>query len=167
MCIYFRLSGLSPFLGDDDNETLNNILACNWEFEEEEFQEVSEDAKDFISKLLIKEKWYSNPVVLCLSNEHLISSYCNTLDMFCHLHYQTQWQFQSLWLFVSSSQPRVATQTRVTGVMPAAPHTKNELIPMPGAPLLLPLGHPHTPLSAVGCRIKRLGTTDLCPSRLL
>lgn len=55
---YFSLSGLSPFLGDDDNETLNNILSCSWDFEDEEFRDVSDQAKDFISKLLIKEKWY-------------------------------------------------------------------------------------------------------------
>nr|XP_060630718.1 myosin light chain kinase family member 4 isoform X1 [Anolis sagrei ordinatus] len=53
---YMLLSGLSPFLGEDDNETLNNILACRWDFDDEEFAKVSEDAKDFISKLLIKEK---------------------------------------------------------------------------------------------------------------
>ncbi|XP_054841160.1 myosin light chain kinase family member 4 isoform X3 [Eublepharis macularius] len=53
---YMLLSGLSPFLGDDDNETLNNILACRFDFEDEEFQNVSEEAKDFITKLLIKEK---------------------------------------------------------------------------------------------------------------
>lgn len=49
-----RLTGLSPFLGDDDNETLNNILACQWNFEEEEFTDISEEAKDFIARLLIK-----------------------------------------------------------------------------------------------------------------
>ncbi|KAJ7338475.1 hypothetical protein JRQ81_012358 [Phrynocephalus forsythii] len=53
---YMLLSGLSPFLGDDDNETLNNILACKWDFDDEEFADVSEESKDFISKLLIKEK---------------------------------------------------------------------------------------------------------------
>ncbi|XP_066848638.1 myosin light chain kinase family member 4 isoform X2 [Anser cygnoides] len=53
---YMLLSGLSPFLGDDDSETLNNILACSWDFEDEEFRGVSDQAKDFISKLLIKEK---------------------------------------------------------------------------------------------------------------
>nr|XP_056710957.1 myosin light chain kinase family member 4 [Euleptes europaea] len=53
---YMLLSGLSPFLGDDDNETLNNILACKFDFEDEEFQNVSEEAKEFIIKLLIKEK---------------------------------------------------------------------------------------------------------------
>ncbi|KAM4687964.1 myosin light chain kinase family member 4 isoform 2-T2 [Discoglossus pictus] len=53
---YMLLSGLSPFLGEDDNETLNNILACQWDFEGEEFNNISEDAKDFIIKLLVKEK---------------------------------------------------------------------------------------------------------------
>nr|XP_046210743.1 myosin light chain kinase 2, skeletal/cardiac muscle-like [Oncorhynchus gorbuscha] len=51
---YMLLTGLSPFLGDDDNETLNNILACQWNFEEEEFTDISEEAKDFIARLLIK-----------------------------------------------------------------------------------------------------------------
>uniref|UniRef100_A0A8C5DSP1 Myosin light chain kinase 2, skeletal/cardiac muscle-like n=1 Tax=Gouania willdenowi TaxID=441366 RepID=A0A8C5DSP1_GOUWI len=50
---YMLLSGLCPFLGDDDNETLNNILACQWNFEEQEFVDTSEEAKDFISRLLI------------------------------------------------------------------------------------------------------------------
>ncbi|XP_015247328.1 PREDICTED: myosin light chain kinase 3-like isoform X2 [Cyprinodon variegatus] len=53
---YMLLSGLSPFLGDDDNETLNNILACQWNFEEEEFRDISDEAKDFITRLLVKSK---------------------------------------------------------------------------------------------------------------
>ncbi|CAG5863133.1 unnamed protein product [Menidia menidia] len=53
---YMLLSGLSPFLGDDDNETLNNILACQWNFEEEEFTDISDEAKDFITLLLVKSK---------------------------------------------------------------------------------------------------------------
>lgn len=52
--LFSRLTGLSPFLGDNDNETLNNILACQWNFEEEEFTDISEEAKDFIARLLIK-----------------------------------------------------------------------------------------------------------------
>ncbi|KAL0966189.1 hypothetical protein UPYG_G00292080 [Umbra pygmaea] len=53
---YMLLSGLCPFLGDDNNETMNNILACQWNFEEAEFRDISEEAKDFISKLLIVNK---------------------------------------------------------------------------------------------------------------
>nr|XP_054500449.1 myosin light chain kinase 2, skeletal/cardiac muscle [Agelaius phoeniceus] len=53
---YMLLSGLSPFLGDDDTETLNNVLAANWYFDEETFESVSNEAKDFVSNLIIKDK---------------------------------------------------------------------------------------------------------------
>lgn len=51
------LSGLCPFLGDNENETLNNILACQWNLEEQEFVDTSEEAKDFIRRLLVANKW--------------------------------------------------------------------------------------------------------------
>ncbi|NWQ82857.1 MYLK2 kinase, partial [Columbina picui] len=53
---YMLLSGLSPFLGDNDTETLNNVLAANWYFDEETFESISDEAKDFVSNLIIKEK---------------------------------------------------------------------------------------------------------------
>ncbi|XP_037133079.1 myosin light chain kinase 3 isoform X2 [Syngnathus acus] len=53
---YMLLSGLCPFLGDDDNETLNNILACQWNFEEQEFVDTTEEAKEFITRLLVVNK---------------------------------------------------------------------------------------------------------------
>uniref|UniRef100_A0A087YBY1 Myosin light chain kinase family member 4 n=1 Tax=Poecilia formosa TaxID=48698 RepID=A0A087YBY1_POEFO len=53
---YMLLSGLCPFLGDDDNQTLNNILACQWNFEEQEFADTSVEAKDFITRLLVMNK---------------------------------------------------------------------------------------------------------------
>ncbi|XP_038159729.1 myosin light chain kinase 2, skeletal/cardiac muscle isoform X1 [Cyprinodon tularosa] len=73
---YMLLSGLCPFLGDDDNQTLNNILACQWNFEEQEFSDTSAEAKDFITRLLVTNKtwrmgasealrhpWLSDPVL--------------------------------------------------------------------------------------------------------
>ncbi|XP_076000877.1 uncharacterized protein mylk4a [Genypterus blacodes] len=73
---YMLLSSLCPFLGDNDGETLNNILACRWSFEEQEFEDTSAEAKDFISKVLIMNKiwrmgasealrhpWLSDPVL--------------------------------------------------------------------------------------------------------
>ncbi|XP_056605580.1 myosin light chain kinase 3 isoform X3 [Triplophysa dalaica] len=53
---YMLLSGLSPFLGDNDAETMNNILHANWDFDAESFENVSEEAKDFISRLLVPAK---------------------------------------------------------------------------------------------------------------
>lgn len=53
-----RLSGLSPFAGDNDIETLKNVKACDWDFDEEAFRDVSEEGKEFIRRLLIKNKEY-------------------------------------------------------------------------------------------------------------
>ncbi|KFO92048.1 Myosin light chain kinase, smooth muscle, partial [Buceros rhinoceros silvestris] len=52
---YILLSGESPFQGDNDMETLSNITAARWDFEEETFSEISQQAKDFISQLLQKD----------------------------------------------------------------------------------------------------------------
>lgn len=51
----FRLSGASPFLGETKQETLANITAVNYEFDEEFFSHTSDLAKDFIRKLLVKD----------------------------------------------------------------------------------------------------------------
>ncbi|XP_067418691.1 myosin light chain kinase family member 4 [Emydura macquarii macquarii] len=80
---YMLLSGLSPFLGDDDNETLNNILACCWDLENEEFQDVSEEAKDFLSKLLIKEKSWRMSATSALKHPWLSDH-----KLHCRLHNQ-------------------------------------------------------------------------------
>lgn len=53
---YMLLSGLSPFMGDNDAETMNNILHAKWDFDAEAFENVSEEAKDFISRLLVPAK---------------------------------------------------------------------------------------------------------------
>ncbi|XP_019065699.1 death-associated protein kinase 2 isoform X3 [Fukomys damarensis] len=52
---YILLSGASPFLGDTKQETLANITAVSYDFDEEFFSQTSELAKDFIQKLLVKE----------------------------------------------------------------------------------------------------------------
>ncbi|XP_005987764.1 death-associated protein kinase 2 isoform X1 [Latimeria chalumnae] len=52
---YILLSGASPFLGESKQETLTNITAMNYDFDEEFFSHTSELAKDFIRKLLVKD----------------------------------------------------------------------------------------------------------------
>ncbi|MGH0171641.1 UNVERIFIED_CONTAM: hypothetical protein FKN15_061685 [Acipenser sinensis] len=50
-----KLSGASPFLGETKQETLTNISAVNYDFDEEYFVHTSELAKDFIRRLLVKD----------------------------------------------------------------------------------------------------------------
>ncbi|XP_077372961.1 death-associated protein kinase 2 isoform X3 [Festucalex cinctus] len=52
---YILLSGASPFLGETKQETLGNISAMSYEFDEEFFSNTSELAKSFIRQLLVKD----------------------------------------------------------------------------------------------------------------
>ncbi|XP_041700041.1 myosin light chain kinase, smooth muscle isoform X3 [Coregonus clupeaformis] len=52
---YILVSGLSPFMGDNDNETLSNVTSATWDFEDDAFDEISDHAKDFITNLLKKD----------------------------------------------------------------------------------------------------------------
>ena len=57
---YILLSGLYPFLGDNDAETYSNITKGNYSFEDDEdvFSDISEEGKDFITKLLVRRPRY-------------------------------------------------------------------------------------------------------------
>uniref|UniRef100_W5MDZ0 Myosin light chain kinase 3 n=1 Tax=Lepisosteus oculatus TaxID=7918 RepID=W5MDZ0_LEPOC len=68
---YMLLSGLSPFLGDNDTETMNNILHGNWDFDAEAFENVSSEAKDFISRLLVLERSSRLSASGCMKHEWL------------------------------------------------------------------------------------------------
>ncbi|XP_035243166.1 myosin light chain kinase 2, skeletal/cardiac muscle [Anguilla anguilla] len=70
---YMLLSGLSPFMGDDDTQTLNNVLSVNWYFDEEAFEHVSPQAKDFVSNLLIRERSGRLSAAQCLRHSWLHS----------------------------------------------------------------------------------------------
>jgi len=52
---YILLSGMSPFGGEDDEETLANVRACDWNFDTA-FDGISEQARNFISRLLVPEQ---------------------------------------------------------------------------------------------------------------
>jgi serine/threonine protein kinase len=52
---FIRLSGLSPFVGQDDFETMTLVSLAKYSFDYAPFEEISSTAKDFIEKLLMKE----------------------------------------------------------------------------------------------------------------
>lgn len=49
---YILLSGISPFRGTNDRDTLTRIREGKWSFEDEQWNNISSEAKDFIRKLL-------------------------------------------------------------------------------------------------------------------
>lgn len=52
---FSRLSGESPFQGHSDAETLALVTAAQWEFEPESFDDITDESKDFICGLLMKD----------------------------------------------------------------------------------------------------------------
>lgn len=52
---YILLSGLSPFFGDSDEETLRNVKRGDWNMDDPAFDFVSADAKDFIAKCFVMD----------------------------------------------------------------------------------------------------------------
>ncbi|XP_014424433.1 death-associated protein kinase 2-like isoform X2 [Pelodiscus sinensis] len=63
---YILLSGMSPFQGETDAETLSNVVAGIYEFEDKYFNETTEMAKDFIRQLLVKEPGNRMTAAECL-----------------------------------------------------------------------------------------------------
>lgn len=51
---YVMLTGISPFLGDDKQETFLNISQLNVSYNEEELQQLNQGAVSFIQTLLHK-----------------------------------------------------------------------------------------------------------------
>ncbi|XP_069854207.1 serine/threonine-protein kinase 17A [Dipodomys merriami] len=71
---YVMLTGISPFLGDDKQETFLNISQMNLSYSEEEFDGVSESAIDFIKKLLVRKPEERSTAEECLKHPWLIPS---------------------------------------------------------------------------------------------
>lgn len=68
---YVLLSGLSPFLGNNDNETLMNVSNGEYDFEDDDgiFDQISDGAKQFIEQLLVMDVNERNTVDDCLQHE--------------------------------------------------------------------------------------------------
>eukprot|EP00106_Octopus_bimaculoides_P010081 XP_014777523.1 PREDICTED: myosin light chain kinase, smooth muscle-like isoform X3 [Octopus bimaculoides] len=68
---YVLISGLAPFTGETNGETLSNVTQAEYDFDDETFDEISDAAKDFISKLLVKKKENRMTIHKCLQHEWL------------------------------------------------------------------------------------------------
>ncbi|GAB6018704.1 hypothetical protein CHUAL_000380 [Chamberlinius hualienensis] len=68
---YLLLSGISPFLGETDRETLRRIQTGQLTFDPDVFTTISDEAKDFISKLLVFDSEGRMNVKLALNHPWL------------------------------------------------------------------------------------------------
>ncbi|KAM7344200.1 spaghetti-squash activator isoform 2-T2 [Cochliomyia hominivorax] len=68
---YVLISGLSPFMGETDIETMANVTIAKYDFEDESFANVSPEGIDFISKLLVKDLSTRMTAAQCLKHKWL------------------------------------------------------------------------------------------------
>ena len=72
---YVLLSGLSPFMGDTDSETLSNVQRVEWDFDDPVFDEITDEAKDFISRLLKGKSADRNTVDQSLKHSWVVTKH--------------------------------------------------------------------------------------------
>uniref|UniRef100_A0A7S3NRC8 non-specific serine/threonine protein kinase n=1 Tax=Euplotes crassus TaxID=5936 RepID=A0A7S3NRC8_EUPCR len=65
--LYIMLCGYPPFIGNDEEEVFKANLEGNYDFNDKVWDDISEDAKDLISKILVPEKERLTPKE-CLSH---------------------------------------------------------------------------------------------------
>lgn len=68
---YVLLSGLSPFMGDSDTDTFNNIVRVDFDFDDPVFETISSVAKDFMCQLIVKNPRKRMSAEQCLEHEWL------------------------------------------------------------------------------------------------
>ncbi|XP_074662623.1 protein Obscurin-like [Tubulanus polymorphus] len=68
---YILLSGISPFLASSDRETLLRIKDGQWSFDETAFENITDEAKDFIDKLLVSKPKSRMTVKQCFEHPWL------------------------------------------------------------------------------------------------
>ncbi|XP_043500905.1 titin homolog [Polistes fuscatus] len=69
---YVLLTGLSPFMGDNDAETFANITRADYDLDHEAFDAISNNAKDFITGLLVKRKESRMSARQCLEHPWMV-----------------------------------------------------------------------------------------------
>lgn len=73
--LYVLLSGAFPFWHEDSIAMFNLIRNCEWQFEEDDWEFISTDARDLISKLLTR-----NPKIRLTAEEALQHPWFNQLN---------------------------------------------------------------------------------------
>ncbi|KOC66414.1 Serine/threonine-protein kinase 17A [Habropoda laboriosa] len=66
--LYVLLTGCSPFGGDTKQETFCNISRCRLDFPDDLFEDVSEEARDLMRKLMVKDPNERLTVTECLQH---------------------------------------------------------------------------------------------------
>jgi len=67
----FRLSGISPFESEDEEETMNMITSIDYRFDPNIFDRISDEAKTFIKTLIVRIPEKRPSATTCLEDSWL------------------------------------------------------------------------------------------------
>jgi len=116
---YVLVSGLSPFMGDTDLETMANVTIAEYDYEDDAFNNVSNEAKDFIDSLLVKNQVTRATADSCLNHpwlQQITSSQKKrdatalTLAKDNHAVQKTAWNNRDSNYYLFDSKSRTASQ---------------------------------------------------------
>uniref|UniRef100_A0A7E4UT80 Immunoglobulin I-set domain protein n=1 Tax=Panagrellus redivivus TaxID=6233 RepID=A0A7E4UT80_PANRE len=135
---YVLLSGLSPFLGDNDDETLANVVAGRFNLGVSELADISPEAKDFLSKLMLLDPVHRLSVDQALQHDWLsdpsLAEARLSTDCLREFKYQHKWLERRV--FVQQSPSEQITQllaTPTTSVNSTHPPRNGESVAEPFA----------------------------------
>ncbi|RXN02729.1 myosin light chain smooth muscle-like protein [Labeo rohita] len=105
---YILLSGESPFQGNSDAETLALVTGAQWEFDPESFDDITDEAKGFISGLLRKdkrtrlscEKALAHPWIALFDDSNSKSTKSLNKDKMRRFLARRKWKWPFLYLFI-------------------------------------------------------------------
>ncbi|XP_062585405.1 myosin light chain kinase, smooth muscle-like, partial [Saccostrea cucullata] len=84
---YALLSGFSPFAGEDDLKTRQNVSRCVWDFSDQCFTEVSLQSKDFIRRLLVRNPYERMSVHESLDHAWLVGDLATRTTQIAYTRY--------------------------------------------------------------------------------
>lgn len=121
---YVLLSGLSPFMGDSDTDTFNNIVRVDFDFDDPVFETISAVAKDFMCQLIVKNPRKRMSADQCLEHEWLRVVPKRGASAVVPLPTDKLKKFvvRRKWLKSGNALKALSRMTNLTGQRPAAVH---------------------------------------------
>lgn len=117
---YVLLSGLSPFMGDTDAETFNNVVRAEFDFDDEVFDKISQVAKDFICQLLLKNPKKRLTAEQCLKHEWLQVPKEDTRFIPLSTEKLNKFVVRRKWLKTGNALKALSRMVSITGMGPSS-----------------------------------------------
>ncbi|XP_050702039.1 myosin light chain kinase, smooth muscle-like isoform X1 [Eriocheir sinensis] len=128
---YVLLSGLSPFMGDSDAETFANITRAEFDFDDDAFDAISDDAKDFITSLLIHKKENRLTAEQCFNHPWLAQTEADMNKVVISTDKLKKFIIRRKWQKTGNALRALGRITSLTNRRSSQPSSPTRLTPLP------------------------------------